>query len=205
MDEYLLFNRKSVDDRQIDTLIGLAKGLLADGALVQAEAEFLLTWLVQSRQASNHPVIINLYDRVRAMLQDGVLDGEERAELMSLLQRLTGAPAELGEISKTSSLPLCQPAPEVAFDGRSFLFTGTCAFGSRTVCEAEVIARGGTIAAGVNKKLNYLILGTYVTDSWIHETFGRKIEKAMEYRSSGVPLSIITEAHWARAGGLIVD
>jgi len=54
----------------------------------------------------------------------------------------------------------------------------------------------------VTKKLNYLVLGSYVTDSWAHETFGRKIEKAMDYRDSGVPLAIITEEHWAKCGGL---
>lgn len=66
MDVYLSFNRKSIDDRQIDTLIGLAKGMLADGVLVQAEAEFLYTWLVQSRQATSPPIIINLLNRVSA-------------------------------------------------------------------------------------------------------------------------------------------
>jgi len=46
------------------------------------------------------------------------------------------------------------------------------------------------------KNLSYLVLKTYVTDSWVHENFGRKIEKAMEYRDAGVPRAIITEEHW---------
>ncbi|WP_324997679.1 hypothetical protein [Salinisphaera sp.] len=44
------------------------------------------------------------------------------------------------------------------------------------------------------------MLGTYVTDSWAHETYGRKIEKAMAYRDDGLPLVIITEQAWADAG-----
>lgn len=139
------------------------------------------------------------------MLQDGVLDAEESAELMALLQKLTGDSTELGEVAKSSGLPLCDPPPAISFDGRSFLFTGTCAYGTRRECEGAVTALGGLIAPSVNKKLNYLVIGTYVTDSWIHETFGRKIEKAMEYRADGLPLSIITEAHWARSSGLIVE
>jgi len=39
-----------------------------------------------------------------------------------------------------------------------------------------------------------------VTDSWIHENFGRKIEKAMKYRDEGVALAIVSEEHWADAG-----
>ena len=64
---------------------------------------------------------------------------------------------------------------------------------------------GGINAKGVNKSLNYLVLGTYVTDSWAHENYGRKIEKAMEYRERGVPLVIITEEHWANAGNITVN
>lgn len=64
-------NRKSIADRQIDTLLGLSKGLIA-GKVDQAEAEFLMAWLVQNRQATDNPIIINLLDRVGAMLRDGV-------------------------------------------------------------------------------------------------------------------------------------
>jgi hypothetical protein len=49
MELFTKFNRKNIDDRQIDTLIGIGKGLIADGKIDQVEAEFLLTWLVQSR------------------------------------------------------------------------------------------------------------------------------------------------------------
>ena len=39
-----------------------------------------------------------------------------------------------------------------------------------------------------------------VTDSWMHESYGRKIEKAMNYRAAGVPINIVTEERWAEAG-----
>jgi len=53
-----------------------------------------------------------------------------------------------------------------------------------------------------NKSLDYLVLGTYVTDSWIHENYGRKIEKAMQYQGEGRQLSIITEEHWLNEANL---
>ncbi len=52
----------------------------------------------------------------------------------------------------------------------------------------------------VSKSLDYLVIGTYVTDSWMHESYGRKIEKAMNYRAAGVPINIVTEERWAEAG-----
>jgi NAD-dependent DNA ligase len=203
MDIFSRFNRKSIDDRQIDTLIGLSKGLLADGKLDQSEAEFLQTWLVQNRQATNNPIILNLLDKVDSMLEDGVLDNEESVELMGLLRRISGERSELGELAKTSTLPINDPMPTISFEGHSFLFTGTCAFGTRKQCQEIIESLGGINAKGVTKSLNYLILGTYVTDSWAHESFGRKIEKAINYRDNGVPLANVTEEHWASSGGLL--
>ena len=202
MDIFTKFNRKSIDDRQIDTLIGISKGLVADGKVDQAESEFLLSWLIQSRQTTDNPIIINLLDKVDAMLEDGVLDSEESAELLALLHKLTGEPSEIGELAKTTSLPINEPIPSITFKDMAFLFTGTCCYGTRKQCQAAVESLGGINAKGVTKKLNYLVLGTYVTDSWIHESYGRKIEKAMSYRDEGVPLVIITEEHWINAGNL---
>jgi NAD-dependent DNA ligase len=202
MDLYTKFNRKSIDDRQIDTLIGIGKGLIADGQVNQAEAEFLLNWLAQSRQSSDNPMILNLLEKVSSMLEDDELDSEESAELLSILQKVTGEPSELGELAKTTSLPIDDPLPVIGFPGSSFLFTGTCAFGTRKQCQQAIESLGGMNAKGVTKTLNYLVLGTYVTDSWIHESYGRKIEKAMEYRSGGLPLLIVSEEHWVNEAGL---
>ena len=196
MDMFTRFNRKSIDDRQIDTLIGISKALIADGNVDQAEAEFLLNWLAQSRQSSENPIILNLLSKLESMLEDGVLDSEESHELLRLLQKFTGEPSDIGELAKTTSLPIDHPLPPITFLNRSFLFTGTCVYGTRRQCQEAIDSLGGINTNGVTKKLDYLILGTYVTDSWAHENYGRKIEKAMDYRASGIPLMIVTEDHW---------
>ena len=113
MNIFKKFNRNSIDDRQIDTLIGLSKGLLADGKVDQAEAEFLHTWLIQSRQATENPVIHNLLTRVDVMLEDGVLDPEESKELMELLHKITDEKSEIGEHTKTTPLPVEDPMPSI--------------------------------------------------------------------------------------------
>ncbi len=196
MDIFTKYNRKDIQDRQIDTLIGLSKGLTADGVINQDEANFLYSWLIQNQAASENPLIQNLLLKVDAMLADGQLDAEESSELFSILRSISGGVAEVGELSKTTSLPISAPAPKILFENNSFLFTGTCAFGTRKQCQEIIESLGGVNAGGVTKSLNYLILGTYVTDSWAHEAFGRKIEKAIEYRRAGIPLYIVSEEHW---------
>ena len=196
------FNRKSIDDRKIDTLIGISKGLIADNRVDQAEAEFLQQWLIQSRDVSESPIISNLLAKVSNYLEDGVLDEEESKELLRVLRLIAGPESALGEVMQPSQLPINDPLPDVEFPGKVFLFTGTCVFGTRKQCNEATAELGGIIAKGVTQSLEYLVLGTYVTDSWIHETYGRKIEKAMEYRDRGLPLAIITEEHWANSGSI---
>ncbi len=201
MDIFTRFNRKNIQDRQVDTLIGLSMGITADGKVDQAEAEFLQSWLVQNCQIEN-PIVLNLLSKVTEMLEDGILDDEESSELLAILRLISGEKPELGEVAKTSTLPICLPPPSIEFQGSVFLFTGTCAYGTRKQCQEAIESLGGINASSVTKKLDYLILGTYVTDSWAHESFGRKIEKAMEYRESGLPISIVTEEHWANEAGI---
>lgn len=201
MDIFTKFNRNNIQDRQVDTLIGISKGLTADGSISQSEAEFLMAWLIQNKNSDN-PIIINLLEKIGSILEDGILDGGEALEIFHILQSISGDASEIGELAKSSSLPINNPLPALSFKEKSFLFTGTCAFGTRSQCQEAIESLGGVNASGVTKSLHYLILGTYVTDSWAHENYGRKIEKAMEYRSNGVPLVIITESHWLSEAGL---
>lgn len=202
-DIFTRFNRKGIEDRQIDTLIGLSKGLVADGRVTPEEAEFLQGWLIQARQAAQNPIIVNLFDKVDSFLKDGVLDESEAEELLTVLHQITGAPTVVGELARAMSLPVNQPQPQIAFPERTFAFTGTCAFGTRKECQRATEALGGINAKSVTWDLHYLVIGSYVTDSWAHESFGRKIEKAMGYRDKGAALAIITEEHWARHANLI--
>lgn len=159
---------------------------------------------MQNRARTENPIILNLLDKVSNMLEDGVLDEEESSELLRILYNISGETSELGELAKSSTLPIDRPAPPVIFESKSFLFTGTCAFGTRKQCQEVTESLGGINVKSVTKSLDYLVLGTYVTDSWVHETFGRKIEKAMMYREQGMPLVIITEEHWANSGDISV-
>ena len=187
--------------RQVDTLIGLAKGITLDGIVDQREAEFLRDWLVANHAVLDNPVIGTLMQRVGAMLEDNVLDAEEAAELLATLRAFTGdAPETTGELLRSSTLPCDEPPPTVTVEGRVFCFTGTCATGTRRDCQNIVRSQGGTVINSVTLKLDYLVLGAYVTDSWAHESFGTKIEKAMQYRDlKGTGLAIVSEHHWRSA------
>jgi NAD-dependent DNA ligase len=192
------YGRERICDRQIDELIGLAKGIAADGQIHQAEVEFLQSWLAANSAISDQPLIGTLYQRINTILADGVVDEDEKAELLDTLLQFTGQPGELGELLKATTLPLCAPAPTITFPAALFCFTGTFAFGKRRDCEAAVAARGAT-AGSLTRETRYLVIGAYVTDSWKHSSHGLKILKAVDMRAKRVPISIVSEGHWVQS------
>lgn len=196
------FNGKRIEDRNLDTLVGLAKGLTADGVINQTECEFLRSWLERAAMTGPSPMISDLLRQVDQFLSDGRLDDEEARELLETLRRTGGDDAADGEERKPSRLPLNEPAPVVVPTRNVFLFTGIFTFGTRQECHSALESCGGLVAPGVNKSLNFLVIGSYVNEFWAHESYGRKIEKAMEYRAKGLPLAIISEKHWIEQCGL---
>ncbi|MGR9171682.1 BRCT domain-containing protein [Rhizobium sp. KDH_Rht_773_N] len=199
MDESLLvtLGNDRISSRQIDELVGLARGLVADGTINRREVEFLQKWLAANGSVSDQPIIRTLYMRVAEILADGVVDEMEKEELFDTLNRFADGGFELGEALKATSLPLDSPLPELTFDGQNYCFTGTFNFGQRKHCEEAVTTRGG-FAGGLTRKTNVLVIGVYATDSWKHSSFGNKILKACELRENGHPIAIVSEEHWVK-------
>lgn len=195
---YAIFNGARLRDRQIDELMGMAHGIIADGTVNKLEADYLYKWLVANQSVCENPLVGRLAQRIGIYLSDGVLDDEEAADLHNTLEQFAGGEFELGELLKATTLPVDEPAPPIVFEGKSFCFTGTFGYGSRKDCEAAVGERGG-IAGSLKRSTDYLVIGVYATDSWAHSSYGRKIEKALENRSAGSKIAIVHEPSWVEA------
>ena len=195
-----LFNRARLDDRQVNELLGLSHGIIADGKVSMEESQYLQKWLVANTAVKENPLVSNLLLRVNDMLSDNNLDPEEAQELFETLRNFSGGDFEIGELLKSSSLPLDNPQPDISFDKTNFCFTGTFAFGTRKHCEEAVTSRGAS-AGSLTAKTNYLVIGVYATDRWAHSSYGRKIEKAVEMKAKYSPISIIGEQHWVQCLG----
>ena len=192
------FRSNAVIDRQIDELIGLIKGVMADGMVHQGEVEFLMRWIEVNRDVKDKWPAKAIYPRLMAALEDGNLTLEEEGEIMDILMAAVGgntAPL-IGESSNSTSLPYTAPVPEIVVEGRVFCFTGKFHSGSRNWCQSAVTVRGGQIADGITKKLHYLVIGEIGSRDWLHSTHGRKIEKAIQYNDAGGAIAIVPERHW---------
>lgn len=178
-------------------LMGLVQGLLADHELQDQEVRFLEQWLKGCEAVVGVWPGTAIYDQVRSVLADGVITVEERQHLtFTLLALVGGMLDELAGSQHVNRLALDE-VPQVDIPDRVFCFSGDFVFGPRTACEKAVVERGGQVTGLVTKKLHYLVVGGLGSPEWKHGTFGTKIEKAIEYRDSGVPLRIVHEDAWA--------
>lgn len=189
-------NALRIRDRLIDELIGICRGIVADGSIAEDEAIFLGQWIEGHREIADKWPVNVVYARVTEMLRDGTMTGTERADLLETLRRLTGEGSPLRPQNQPTTLPLDLPEPPVRFDGSTFCLTGKFVFGSMLDCEEAILEFGGSIAESPTHDTDYLVIGELCSPDWIHTTFGRSIERAMELREQGEDITIISERHW---------
>lgn len=186
----------NLDDYQISTLLGLCRGLIADGKIDPSEADTLHTWLAAHEETIENPVMMAFQGKLKDFTRKETENSSKNMELLQLLDGLVGGKTEVGECLSATTLWLDDPPPKVVFEGRKFCLTGKFSHGSRSRCEDEVRSRGGACQSSPTKTTDYLVIGSYAEGAWIQSAFGRKIEKAVELRADGLPVRIISEAHW---------
>jgi hypothetical protein len=189
-------NAGRVQDRLIDELIGISRGVIADGVVDEQEAIFIGQWIEQHREVAEKWPVNVLYARLTEMLKDGILSHDEQQELLSTLKDLTGESSLFQEPNRSTTLPLDKPAPEILFEGRTFCLTGRFVFGSLLDCEDTIAEMGGSVAETPGLDTDYLVIGELSSPDWVHTTFGRSIERSVELKEQGHQIHIVSEEHW---------
>ncbi len=193
------YNIDTLQDRHVDELLGICRGIAFDDLVTQQEAEALLKWMDDHSLYMNEYPFNILYKNLREMLSDNILDQDEATELLSILKSLIGEKNKHNNIiNGSSSLPFDTNPPAVTFDGKGFVFTGVFTVGTRKRCEEIVCELGGELHKTVKKTTDYLVIGDIGSEHWVHSSYGRKIEKAVKYREKGMGIVIIPEEYWIK-------
>ena len=192
-------NASRVQDRLIDELIGICRGVIADGVVDEREAIYIGQWIENHRDIADRWPVNILYARLIEMLKDGVLSRDEQDELLGTLREITGDSTMFVEPNRSTTLPLDKPAPDVEIKGKTFCLTGRFVFGPNLDCEDAIVELGGSVVASPGKDTDYLVIGELCSPDWVHTTFGRSIERAIELKDQGQPIGIISEEHWVNA------
>lgn len=90
------------------------------------------------------------------------------------------------------------PIPHIEFQNRSFAFTGTFHFGTRSDCFKAIKELGGIASKTVTMSCDYLVIGAKGSGQWSNSSFGRKIIAAIGYREEQGSPQIISEEEWAK-------
>lgn len=191
------WNANRLIERSTDELIGICRGLIVDKIVSEDEASFLRSWFTSYREAANSWPGNVIAARLDKIFADGVIDLEERADLLDLLREVVGQQTVPDNPSHSTELPFTKPAPSIVFKDHHFCMTGRFVWGTRAQCEAEVVSRGGRTQSNVTQQTHILVIGTIGSTDWLHSTHGRKIEHAVELATKGYPITIVSEEHWA--------
>jgi len=191
-------NKQRLKDRAIDELIGICRGVLFDGAVTKAEAENLLDWLNANPLVAEDWIGKKLHWRLKVYLSDDIIDNDEEAKLLDSLIEITGVNHKSDNGSNTStSLPLTEnPPDEITIPGHHFALTGNFSHAKRKDVEKLILENGGFVKKNANSNCHYLVIGEIGSGAWIHSSFGRKIEEAVNVRDAGHPIVIITEEYF---------
>lgn len=183
-----------------ELLLGLVTGIVADEQLHDLEIRLLQTWLASNPEVADTWPGSTLAHQVSAVLADGIVTDAERTHLLRILQQFSVAEfAETGAVTpEVLQLPIDDDSP-VQLRNSAVCLTGEFLFGTRDACERATAAAGALPVDTVTRKLAYLVVGTNVSPHWANTSYGRKIQKAVDLKQRGIPVTIISERRWLAA------
>lgn len=193
-----LLQDQSRIDQGLAEMVGVVRGIIADGVVSPDEATRLAEWTRENPQVAARWPANMLARRLENIVRDGRVDARERNHLEAILGHLAENPGRLG-LALATDLPIDDPPPPVVFEARNFVFAGEMAYGPRRACEREVVELGGSCERSVSRRTHYLVIGALSAGDWAQEGFGGQVDEVVQLRGRGAEIAIISEEHWANA------
>lgn len=189
------FDKISVDLQRLHAIVG---SIVADQVITEAELRGLSDWL----EEHDHLKKCWPYDEIERLvvstLRDGKIDPEEHEQLKCFFSEFINVldektirdplVAEDGNI-----VGLCSVCPDIEFAGSKFCFTGVSPLYTRSQLSDMVKKLGGSAVSGLTREVEYLVICEDGNPCWAYACYGRKVEKAVKMRKSGVRVSLIHE------------
>lgn len=179
------------NDKNMDTLIGICQGLVADDKINNNEFECLYNWILSN--PTDNQIFKKIAIAVNEFSHDYSIEKSEK--LVTQIREIIGEKSEFGEMAKP--IQILDHDAKIIFQNKTFMLTGTFLHFSRQEYKDKVINFGGDITDSkyVSKNIDYLVIGSYVADAWKHQSYGRKIEQAIELKAKykSCKLKIISE------------
>lgn len=184
------------EEPRINEFFGILKGICSDKKLDLREINRIEGWIDQNADLAGRFPVEPVYDRIQAAKSDGKIDQFETDDLHSLLVDLTGGGDQRSDIHGSVASFFSDAIDGFEHKNQKLCFTGKFLFGTRKQCEEKAQILGATTTSNISKQVDVIVIGTITSRDWMFDTYGRKIETAINLRNShGFP-KILSEEQW---------
>jgi len=189
------YDKTTADLQRLHAILG---GIVADGHISEEELRGLSSWLEDHDHLRTCWPYEEIGSLITTVLADKKIDELEHKMLKDFFSEfiavLDGRTIVSPSISEgTTLVGLCAVCPEIEFNGSKFCFTGASTRYTRSQLVETVSRLGGEVVTSMSAKASYLVIGAEGNPCWAYACYGRKVEKAVELRKSGVRLLIVHE------------
>ncbi len=170
MDTYH-FNEKRIIQRDIDELIGVCRGILADDLVNKDEAYFVLSWIEEKFLKENiqKNFLVNyIYEATYEILEKKDFSSESLNKYKNKLKKIMSLDVILDKDVSIKNNTICCCSGIFAKD--------------KSIIKQKLKEKNITIKNRLTLDVNYLIIGSYGNPEWKHGAYGNKIEDAIKYR-----------------------
>ena len=180
----------------IQRLNGILHGLLADGVLTDDEIRKLSAWATENEHLKGCYPFDEIDSLLTAILADGKIEENERLHLKTFLEDFIvvgGASQKNIGTRHLAVSGVCAMCPEITFENRSFCLTGESRKATRAEIAKKIGSIGGKVIGNIREDLDYLVVCAAGNNCWAFSCYGRKVEKAVNYRKKGARIIIAHE------------
>ena len=159
-------------------LMGILDGVSCDSRINDEEAERMLDWMEEYSYLRGFYPYDKVFDALTPMMEDRHIDEGEQSLLLDMINKiLHPVDADTG----------------IQYEGSAFCLTSNFTHGTKEEIGAMIESRGGSIAKGVSKKVQYVVVGGAGSEKWAFGNYGSKVKKALELIEQGCGIQIVGE------------
>ena len=190
--------RPSPSDRNVvSEFRRIASSIIYDGEVTLREFQSLINWLLDHQNELSRRPLFDLKVLISEILSDGRITDQEREGLVEFLERYSTKFALPKKILK----PFV-PTPTIAFEERTFQFTGPQAWLSQRKAIRAIKQRGGhfSTAPKLTPKTDYLVIGTLSPAAQGGPVVNGKLRTALSMIEKGqTNVRVVTESDLVRS------
>jgi len=188
---YITSNTYSDSTLSMQILKGIIEGIAIDNEVNSEEANKLYQWMAVNVALKGNYPFDKIFITLENFLENGVIDQDEEAELLAIFKQFSNPLQE--QTQQQVQTQQQKQTPGLDLTSKVCCLTGTFANGTKSDIELFIICKGGTCIAGLNQKVDYLVVGGQGSSEWKFGNYGAKVSKAVQMQEKGIVIQIISE------------